>query len=428
MNNRKILIGITLLIMTSLACGFTFRPPSFIGNQEQSATAESEDSLPAAPTREGLASTAEAPRLVDEPTAGPTPTLVPDSERQRLDDEENVLVNIYQRVNPAVVYVAVSSNGNDGELEDVGTGSGFVIDKQGHIVTNNHVVASASQVDVSFADGTVARATIVGRDPYSDLAVIKVDVPEDKLVPVELGDSSDLHPGQKVIAIGNPYGLAGTMTTGIISAIGRTLPESGESTDQSSSFINPEIIQTDAAINPGNSGGPLLDSHGRVIGVNTAIRSTSMGVSGQPSNSGIGFAVPVNTVKRVAPALIADGTIRYPYLGITSRDELNLAEIADQLNVDVTQGVLVFEVVPNGPAARAGLRGGNAQRTISVRGAPVPLGGDIITAINGTPVKDYTALISILTATTKPGDTITLTILRNGEQQDIQLTVGERPR
>jgi 2-alkenal reductase len=368
---------------------------------------------------------------VVEPTAGPTPTLIPDAERQRFDDEENVLINIYQRVNPGVVYIAVSQQASNNEPGGFGTGSGFVIDKQGHIVTNNHVVAGANQVDVSFADGTMARATIVGRDPYSDLAVIKVDLPEDKLVPVELGDSSDLQPGQKVIAIGNPFGLAGTMTSGIISAIGRTLPESGDSNDQSGnagSFINPEIIQTDAAINPGNSGGPLLDSHGRVIGVNTAIRSTSNGFGGQPSNSGIGFAVPVNTVKRVAPALISGGNIRYPYLGITSRDGLNLAEIADQLGANVTQGVLVFDVVPNGPAARAGIRGGDQQRTVVVRGAPVPLGGDIITAFNGKPVKDYTDLISKLTAETKPGDTATLTILRDGRQQDVQITVGERPR
>jgi 2-alkenal reductase len=386
MNKRKILVGITLLVMTSLACGF--RAPSFLRGPEQpSATAQSEEALPVVPTQEGLTSTAEPPRVVVQPTAGPTPTLVPDSERQQFDDEESVLVNLYQRVNPAVVYIAVSQNGNnENDPSGFGTGSGFVIDTQGHIVTNNHVVAGADSVDVSFADGTIARATIVGRDPYSDLAVIKVDLSAEQLTPVELGDSNGLQPGQKVIAIGNPFGLAGTMTTGIISAIGRTLPESGDE-NSGGSFINPEIIQTDAAINPGNSGGPLLDSRGRVIGVNTAIRSLSSGLGGQPVNSGIGFAVPVNTVKRVAPALIAEGRIRYPYLGITSRDGLNLAEIAEQLNVNVSQGVLVFEVIANGPAARAGLRGGNQERTMMVRGIPVPLGGDIITAINGTPVK-----------------------------------------
>jgi 2-alkenal reductase len=430
MNNRKILAGIAVLLLASLGCGVSFRTPSFLRSDRQNATATTESQVPEQapqqlPTSDASASTAQPPRIVVQPTAGPTPTLVPSTERANFDDEEKVLINIYQRVNPAVVYIAVTVASTDNQNGGTGTGSGFVIDKQGHIVTNNHVVESASQVDVDFADGTTARARIVGRDPYADLAVIQVDVPADKLVPVELGDSSNLQPGQKVIAIGNPFGLAGTMTSGIISAIGRTLPEGNS---QSGSFINPEIIQTDAAINPGNSGGPLLDSRGRVIGVNTAIRSTSGGISGQPSNSGIGFAVPVNTVKRVAPELIANGSIRYPYLGITSRDGLNLAALGDQLNAKVTQGVLVFEVVPNGPAARAGLRGGSAQRTVDVQGVPVPLGGDIITAFNGEPVKDYTDLISKLTASSKPGDTATLTIIRDGKQQEVKLTVGERPQ
>jgi 2-alkenal reductase len=359
---------------------------------------------------------------------------VPNSERATFDQEEQVLVNIYQRVNPGVVYIDVVVAATQNESGGEGTGSGFVFDKQGHIVTNNHVVADASTINVIFSDGTSAKAKVVGTDSYSDLAVIQVDVPADKLVPVELGDSSNLQPGQKVIAIGNPYGLAGTMTTGIVSAVGRTLPETGSqpnndnSSTSTGSFINPEIIQTDAAINPGNSGGPLLDSRGLVIGVNTAIRSASTGATGQASNSGIGFAVPVNTVKRVAPQLISEGKISYPYLGITSRDGLKLSTIADKLGVNVTDGVLVFEVVPNGPAAKAGLRGGNARDTIDVQGAPVPLGGDIITAYNGQPVKDYTDLISKLTSLSKPGDTVTLTILRDGKQQDIKLTVGERPQ
>jgi S1-C subfamily serine protease len=430
MNNRKILVGIALLMMTSLACGVTFRPPNILRQDRApaaTATAEAEG-VEIFPTDDSSAITAEPPKIIDEPTAGPTPTLVPDAERAQFDNEEDVLVNIYQRVNPAVVYIAVTVAATDNSEGGTGTGSGFVIDKQGHIVTNNHVVASADTVEVSFADGTTAKAKIVGRDSYSDLAVIKVDVPEEELVPVELGDSSNLHPGQKVIAIGNPFGLAGTMTSGIISAIGRTLPESSDQSSSSGSFINPEIIQTDAAINPGNSGGPLLDSRGRVIGVNTAIRSASAVIGGQASNSGIGFAVPVNTVKRVVPELIANGSIRYPYLGITSRDGLSLSAIAEQLKVNVKQGVLIFEVVPNGPAARAGLRGGNAQNTVDVQGIPVPLGGDVITAFNGAPVRDYTDLISKLTATTKPGDSVTLTIIRDGKQQDVKVTVGERPR
>ena len=428
MTSRKILVGITLLMLTSVACGVSFRPPTFLRSDTQSATPTALSLAPAQePTVQENTSPAASSKVVEQPTAGPTPTLVSSSERATFDQEEQVLINIYQRVNPGVVYIDVTVASTQDQSGGEGTGSGFVIDKQGHIVTNNHVVAEASTVNVIFADGTSARAKIVGQDSYSDLAVIQVDVPADKLAPVELGDSTSLQPGQKVIAIGNPYGLAGTMTTGIISAVGRALPETG-SQSSSSSFINPEIIQTDAAINPGNSGGPLLDSSGRVIGVNTAIRSTSTGIGGQPSNSGIGFAVPVNTVKRVAPQLIADGKISYPYLGITSRDGLKLSTIADKLGENVSDGVLVFEVVPGGPAAKAGLRGGDAQNTIDVQGSPVPLGGDIIIAFNGQPVEDYTDLISKLTSLSKPGDTVTLTILRDGKQQDVQLTVGERPQ
>ncbi len=429
MNNRKIFVGITLLMLISLGCGFTLRTPSFLRSDPQGASPTTEAVPLGAPTSDGSAITAPQPKIVDATTPGPTPTIVPAADRGTLDDQERVLINIYQRVNPGVVFISVSKAATQNSPGGSGTGSGFVIDLKGHIVTNNHVVAGADTVEVSFADGTTVPAKVTGRDPYADLAVIQVDMPADKLTPVELGDSNGLLPGQTVIAIGNPFGLAGTMTKGIISAIGRTLPETGDqSTTGTGSFINPEIIQTDAAINPGNSGGPLLDSHGRVIGVNTAIRSTTSVAGGQPSNSGIGFAVPVNTIKRVVPALIADGTIRYPYLGITSRDGLQLSSIAEQLNANVKEGVLVIEVVPNGPADKAGLRGGDPQRTVTIQGAPIQLGGDIITAFNGNPVKDYTDLIAQLTATTKPGETVTLTIIRDGKQQDVKVTVSERPR
>ncbi len=429
MSNRKVIAGIAVLVLLTLGCGLSLRTPGFLRNNNAIPTVETLPQL--VPTSNSIASTVQPPKLVEAPTSGPTPTMVPDSARNALDAQEQVMINIYQRVNPAVVFISVSKAPTQNTPGGTGTGSGFVIDKQGHIVTNNHVVAGADTVDVSFTDGTTARAKIVGRDPYSDLAVIQVDVPADKLNPVQLGDSSSLQPGQTVIAIGNPFGLAGTMTKGIISAIGRTLPEGGDSSNSSTlsgNFINPEIIQTDAAINPGNSGGPLLDSHGRVIGVNTAIRSTSTVIGGQASNSGIGFAVPVNTIKRVVPILIANGAIHYPYLGITSRDGLKLSSLGSKLGANVIQGVLVIDVVPGGPSAKAGLRGGDPQNTVTVEGAPVPLGGDIIVAFNGKPVKDYTDLITQLTDTSKPGDTVTLTIIRNGKQQNVKVTVGERPQ
>ena len=403
---RKMLACAALLATLSAACNVAYQPPSSLvfSRDQTSVSAQS--------------------------VSAPIPTAVPDRERVQIDQQEQVLINIYQRVNPGVVYIAIStqSSRRGGGLTPTSSGSGFVVDKQGHIVTNNHVVEGASQIDVSFANGATARATVVGTDPYSDLAVIKVDVPAEALLPVELGDSSSLQPGQRVAAIGNPYGLVGTMTQGIISAIGRTLPESSLSNGAGSgSFVNPEIIQTDAAINPGNSGGPLLDSHGRVIGVNTAIQATNNG-TGQASNSGIGFAVPVNTVKRVVNSLIAEGRMHYPYLGVTSSDVLNVALIADQLNIPAgTKGVLVFEVAPGGPGDKAGLRGGSSTHTADVSGQQVPLGGDVITAFNDRPVKNYADLISKLTENSKPGDVVALTIYRDGKVQTVKVTLGERP-
>jgi 2-alkenal reductase len=262
-------------------------------------------------------------------------------------------------------------------------------------------------------------ADIVGRDPFSDLAVIQVHPPQGyALTTVELGDSDTLQPGQMVIAIGNPFGLTGSMTLGVVSAIGRTLP-SGNSPDQGS-FQNPLIIQTDAAINPGNSGGPLLDTEGKVIGINTAIRSDT------GANSGIGFAVPVNTVKIIIDQLIASGTVHYAYLGITSQSEPTLAELSLEHSLPVQQGVLVASVAPGGPADQAGLRGGTQQTTF--RGHNVSLGGDIITAVDGTPVRDFDAMIGYLVMNTKVGQTIALTVIRDGKTVQIPLTLGERPR
>jgi len=345
-----------------------------------------------------------------------TPTSLPEEVISEVDAEDALLVNLYQRANPAVVYIEVMVE-DGGTSVPLGAGSGFVIDTEGHIVTNNHVVEEVDAVQVIFSDGSVTSAEIVGRDPYSDLAVIKVDVPSERLSPLELGDSGALKVGQRVVAIGNPFGLDGTMTVGVISALGRTLPAQ---VIESAGFRNPEIIQTDAAINPGNSGGPLLDTRGRVIGVNTAIRSET------GTNSGIGFAVPVNTVKHIVPHLIEGGTYHYPYLGIESRSRPTLAELAGPLDLPVTRGVLIFEVKPGTAAARAGLRGGDHE--VEVMGMMVRTDGDIIVAIDGYELHDFDDLIAYLVRETRVKQQVMLTVIRNGEELQVLVTLGERPQ
>jgi S1-C subfamily serine protease len=345
-----------------------------------------------------------------------TPTPLPEEAIAAVDTEDSLLVNLYQRVNPAVVYIEVLVN-DGGILAPLGSGSGFVIDTRGRIVTNNHVVEQADALRVVFSDGGVADAKILGLDPYSDLAVIQVEIPPERLVPLELSDSSTLQVGQRVVAIGNPFGLEGTMTVGIVSALGRTLP--AQVLQGTGRFSNPEIVQTDAAINPGNSGGPLLDIRGRVVGVNTAIRSTT------GTNSGIGFAVPVNTVRRIVPALIEEGAYRYPYLGITYDTRFTMAELAGPLGLPVIHGALIDEVTSGTAAAQAGLRGGN--REVEVMGTTVNAGGDIIVAIDGYKLRDFDDLIAYLVRETEVGQEVTLTIIRDGEELEITMTLGERP-
>lgn len=345
-----------------------------------------------------------------------TPTPLPQEAIAEVDAEDALLVNLYQRANPAVVYIEVLVN-RGGTLTPLGSGSGFVIDTDGHIVTNNHVVEQADAVSVTFPDGTIGDAQVLGRDPYADLAVLEMDVPPEHLVPLELGDSRALFVGQRVVAIGNPFGLDGTMTVGIISALGRTLP--AEVFQEGGRFSNPEIIQTDAAINPGNSGGPLLDIRGRVVGVNYSIRSTT------GTNSGIGFAVPVDTVKRIVPHLIEEGTYPYPYLGITADTRFTLAQLAGPLDLPVTRGVLVNEVTQGTAADRAGLRGGN--REVEFLGTTVNVGGDIIVGIDGYALRDFDDLIAYLVRETEVGQEVTLTVIRDGEELEIPVTLGERP-
>jgi S1-C subfamily serine protease len=356
--------------------------------------------LPVSLPAEAVTEVASPPQLLPD-----TVTEVASTPQPLVDVEEQLFIELYKRVSPSVVHIAVTT----GSLTGSGTGSGFVWDTEGHIVTNNHVVESARRIEVRFADDTTAEAEVVGTDADSDLAVIKVDVPARRLHPVVLGDSDTLLVGQRAIAIGNPFGLEQTMTTGIVSALGRVLR-------QQSGFSLPQLIQTDAAINPGNSGGPLLDSQGQVIGVTTLIFSSS------GTNAGVGFAVPVNTVKRVVPPLIATGRYADPWLGIQGASITSL--LAEELDLPVDQGVLVQSVVEDGPAAKAGLRGGDRQ--VSFEGALLATGGDIIVAIDDVAVQDMDDLIVYL-ADRSVGQRVTLTVLRDGRQQRIELRLDERP-
>ncbi len=353
---------------------------------------------------------------VPAPVLVATPTPLSGEIIADVDAEDAMLINLYQRTNPGVVYIEVLVREGETNIP-LGSGSGFVIDTEGHIITNNHVVEEATLIRVIFSDGTVADdAQVLGRDPYSDLAVVFVDVSPERLVPLELGDSSTLQVGQRVIAIGNPFGLEGTMTVGIISALGRTLPAQ---VIQNAGFRNPEIIQTDAAINPGNSGGPLLNTRGQVIGVNTAIRSAT------GTNSGIGFAVPVNSVKHIVPHLIEEGTYHYPYLGITSDNRFTVAELAGPLGLLVTHGVLISEVQPETAAFRAGLRGGDHE--VEIMGATIMAGGDIIVAIDGYELRDFDDLIAYLVRETEVGQEVVLTVIRDRTELEIPVILGERP-
>ena len=344
-----------------------------------------------------------APQLESE--LGETPAVP--VELQVLAAQEALLTSIYDRIVPSVVRI-VTSPGTLGASE----GSGFVWDDRGHIVTNYHVVRGGGVMRALFFSGDEYDATVVGSDPDADIAVIKIDAPAEKLTPIELGDSSGLRPGQFTIAIGAPFGQDFTMTGGIISAVGRLI-DSGFS-----QFAIPEVIQTDAAINPGNSGGPLLDWRGQMIGINTQIRGDAR------QNSGVGFAVPVDLAKRVVPSLIEDGEHRYSWLGISAQDVDK--DLRDEAGFDNgLRGTLVQDVTPDSPADRAGLRGGDEQ--ITVLGRPVMIGGDIITSIDGEPVLAIEDIIAYLALNTSPGDSVTLSVLRDGENTNVLVELGERP-
>ena len=329
------------------------------------------------------------------------------------DDGSVDLTALYERINPAVVnvtiYVAVSEEG----VIASGQGSGFVYDNQGHILTNAHVVEGAEQIEIRFANGLIRQAELVGSDLNSDLAILQVTEMPEGIQALPLGDMAELQVGQNVIAIGNPFGLAGTLTRGVISALGRTIPSL-------TIFSIPQTIQTDAAINPGNSGGPLLNLKGEVIGVNAQIETAD----GSRSNSGVGFAIPVSIIRRVAPSLVEKGRYDWPYLGVSGSD-LSY-ELIQGMELPVEEGAYVYTVVDGGPADKAGLRGVNDM--IEVEGRQTEIGGDVIIAINGQTVESFDDMLVYLSLQTSPGDTITLTILRDGKQSEVQVTLAARPR
>jgi 2-alkenal reductase len=359
-------------------------------------------------------------QLTASPTAVPQTTLAPLPGGQTdLVSQQDRMVGIYNQVSPGVVTIQTSMS--DGT--PVGLGSGWVYSADGYIVTNQHVVEGADTFEVDFPSGDKAFGTVVGTDLDSDLAVIKVDVPAAVLHPLTLGNSDQLKVGQIVVAIGNPFGLNGTMTTGIVSALGRTLQSNRAAPGGSSSYFSAgDIIQTDAALNPGNSGGPLLNLNGEVVGVNRAISTTSTTSTGDPTNSGIGFAISINIVKRVVPYLIQDGKYDYPYLGITSIDDLPL-QYLQELGLTQYTGAYVTSVTSGSPADQAGVRGGTQATSIQGLNA----GGDLIIAIDGHTVLHFDDLLKYLFNNKSPGEMVVLTVLRGDQTVDLTLTLGKRP-
>jgi 2-alkenal reductase len=385
--SKSIILLLLVLSLVSLACLSTLQVENLL--PQNSASEAITENIPAVEKIEVT---------VEEPASYTTVDIIA---------QNDALVGLYEQVSPGVVAIlSIMKSGN--VAFGGGTGSGFVIDNEGHIVTNYHVVEGADEIQVSFTSGIKVRGQVIGTDTDSDLAVIKVDLPSEELTPVPLGDSDQLRVGQMVIAIGNPFGLNGTMTTGIVSSIGRTL-DSLNLSSSGQAFSAGDIIQTDAAINPGNSGGPLLNLDGEVVGVNRAIRTFNTNENLEPVNSGIGFAVSINIVKRVVPSLISDGEYSYPYLGISSYPDIPLEE-AERIGLEKTIGAMVTSVVTDGPADQAGVQV-----------------DDVILAIDGREVLDFSEMLSYLFINTSPGDVVALEVFRDGETISLDMTLGARP-
>ena len=329
----------------------------------------------------------------------------------KASDTELSLTDLFQRVEKSVVQITDSS---ETDVFESRLGSGFVYDDNGHIITNYHVVSGGgNRLDVTFPDGTVYRASLIGSDPAADIAILYVEgVPKEKLLPLSLADSSKVRVGERVAAIGNPFGLSGSLSTGIVSGVGRQIPAQEEE-----GFTIPDIIQTDAPINPGNSGGPLLNMRGEVIGINSAIYSTT----GQ--FAGVGFAISSNTIAQVVPSLITTGSYQHPWLGVAGRDMT--PGIAELLGIDEPRGFLVMDVVAGSPAEKAGLKRGNEDRVID--GIPMKLGGDVIIAVDNNTVRKIDDILAYMEMEKSVGEDLKLTILREGQTIEVIATLAARP-
>jgi len=355
--------------------------------------------------------------LIPPPTLSPPPQIiVTNGHGPSIVGEETslpvtrdlTLIQIFEKTEEGVVQVNVHRTSD--EIGANGVGSGFVFDKNGHIITNEHVVENSDIVTVTFLDGRSYNAEVVGADPATDIAVIKVNADPSLLKPLHIGDSSNLKVGMGVAAIGNPFGLSGTMTAGIVSALGRLLP-------QETGFSIPDVIQTDAAINPGNSGGPLLNSRGEVVGINTAIQSAT------GEFTGVGFSIPSNTIAKIVPKLIADGSYIHPWVGISGRD-IDPA-LATALNLVDARGFLIVNVVEGSPAEKAGLKG--SDETKEVDGVEYPFGGDVILAVDGKIVRQIDDILIHLQRYKSVGDEMVLEVLRDGRVTNFVVELDERP-
>jgi len=354
--------------------------------------------------------------LIPPPTISPPQIIVTNGHEPSTVGEETPLpvtrelslIQIFERSEEGVVQVNVHRTSD--VLGVNGVGSGFVFDKNGHIITNEHVVENSDKVTVTFLDGRSYNAEIVGVDAATDIAVIKVNADPSLLKPLHIGDSSNLKVGMAVSAIGNPFGLSGTMTSGIVSALGRLLP-------QDTGFSIPDVIQTDAAINPGNSGGPLLNSRAEVVGINTAIQSAT------GEFTGVGFSIPSNTIAKIVPKLIADGTFSHPWVGISGRD-IDPA-LATALNLVDARGFLIVNVVEGSPAEKAGLKG--SDETKEVDGIEYPFGGDVILAVDGNVVRQIDDILIHLQRFKSVGDEMVLEVLRDGRVTNFVVELDERP-